>query len=197
MIENIIENILNNANEYTNILLINNNTNVLKNNSFIIKKKNINILMILEDNLIYNNIKNSIIGEDCEKNITLYNNFNINNNNYNTIVIFNIKSVDNFNNILNFINNNTNTNKYTDIYIYIKLSNEDEKNIIYKNNIKNYINKYLNYNIGFLLSMYEFITIVKQRNFNIENIKIYNKYNYIIYGYDNLYEIILKKNILK
>ena len=74
MIINIIENLLNNiANENDNIMiLLNEEFNILEHFSHIIKKKNINIYLILSDNTIYNNIIKNIKGEECEKNINIF-----------------------------------------------------------------------------------------------------------------------------
>ena len=82
------------------------------------------------------------------------------------------------------------------IYIYENLSNEKYNNIINKNNIRNNINSLLNINISSnVYQLSDFLNIINKNldNIKIKSFNITKKNNYIFYGNNILYEIILEK----
>jgi hypothetical protein len=192
---NIINNIFDTIDDNNNILLIiKNDFNILDHFSHIIKKKNIKIDIIIENNLIYNNLVESIKDEECEENINIYLKFeNINSKIYNIINIFHLDSNEYFENILNKINSLINDN--TIIYLYCSLSNEKNTNIDYKNYFRKLINQYININVGCLLKLNDILNIIDNFQYNIMSIKIYKKNNYLLYGDNTVYQIIMNKKI--
>ena len=191
---NLFDNILNNIakNEDKLFFLIDYEYNILNDFSHIIKKKNLNIHILIDNLLIYNKILENIKGEDCENNIKVYKNIeDINNINFNIINLYNIKSLIFFESVLNYIPYILDKN--TIIYFYSPLSNENERKIIYKNYIRDKIINLVNKNIGYILPFSNVLKIIENNNYNIKKIKIYQKNNYIIYGDNTLYEIIFKK----
>jgi len=191
---NLFDNILNNLakNEYKLFFLIDYEYNILNDFSHIIKKKNLDIHILIDNILIYNKMLKNIKGEDCENNIKLYKNIeDIFNINFNLINLYNIKSLIFFESILNYIPNIL--DKDTVIYLYCALSNENERKIIYKNYIRTKIINLLNKNIGYILPLSGVLKIIENNNYSIKKVKIYQKNNYIIYGDNTLYEIIFRK----
>jgi hypothetical protein len=194
---NIINNIFNNIDENYNILLfIKNEFNIYNYFSHIIKKKNIKIDIVI-DNInnifIVNKLKDDIKGEEYEENINFFLNINdIDFKIYNIIIIFQLDNNEKFENILNNINNINNiTDNNSLIYIYNSLSN---KRIDYKNYFRNLLNEYTNINIGNVLKLNDIIFIIKNNNFDIISMKTYRKNNYLLYGDNTIYEIIIKKD---
>jgi hypothetical protein len=205
------------SNYNDNILIIISNNkyfNPLEEFSHIIKKKNLKIYLL--DNNNYHNIKikNDIRGEECEKNIKIiesissidnknnyiftesleklfkrefdeYNNFI-----YNIIYIYDFDSLKYIENLLNILK--INISSLSLIYIYQYLSNESFKNIDKKNNIINNINYFFDYKINKLYSLTDFINIINENDMiKIKTLNIFKKNNYIVYGNNTLYEIIL------
>jgi len=199
----IIENIFNQSCDNSNIvLIINNYFNIIEHFSHIIKKKYINIHILIDDNLIYNKLKNNIAGEECEKFIHIYKTYNDfveykRFNDYiiiNNIIIFHLFSIDYLNKILIFCNDISHKDTY--INIYSSLSNCDSKIINYKNSIRNKIKSIIPYKMGTVLHFSEVLNILENNsNFKIESINIFKKSNYIIYGENIVYKIVLLKNI--
>jgi len=190
--EDIFKNILYNiSKEKSNIIFIlHNEFNPLDKFSHIIKKKKINIFLVIDNISISNKILENIKGEECEKNINIYNNIDdiINKNIiFSLINIFNLISNNYFNNILSKIKKISNID--TLIYLYCSLSNK--KNIFYKNLIRKQIINYSNNNIGYVLCYDDILNIIKDLYFNIKLLNIYKKNNYIFYGDNSMYEIIL------
>jgi hypothetical protein len=162
--------------------------NLLNDFSHIIKKKNLEIHIKIDDVSILEKIKEEIKCEDCEKNIILIGNCDSNNNNnyFDYILIFGIKFLDIFSKQLSklygFLNNNGL------IYLYSSLSNE--KNI----NKKNYIRSTLKLNEIYSLS--DFLEIIENNyQLKIESINILKKTSYILYGNHVVYKIILAGNL--
>ena len=192
---NIINNIFNILGENNNILLvIKNDFNIFDHFSHIIKKKNINIDILIENIDIYNKIVEDVKGEECENNIKLYSTIeDISNNKiYNVISIFHLDSTQNFENILNKVSNLLNKN--TLIYVYSSLSNKEYKNISYQNYCRKIINQYTNLNIGNILKLSDIILLIDTLNYNIVSLKTYKKNNYLLYGDNTVYQIIINKN---
>ena len=161
--------------------------NLLNHFSHIIKKKNLEIHIKIDDISILEKIKEEIKCEDCEKNIILIGNSDSDNNNYfDYILIFGIKSLDNFSKQLSKLYSFLNDNGV--IYLYSSLSNE--KNI----NKKNYIRTTLRLNEIYSLS--DVLEIIENNyQLKIESINILKKVNYIFYGNHVLYKIILVRNL--
>ena len=192
---NIIDNIFINLDNNSNILLIiKNEFNIFDYFQHIIKKKNINIDIIIENIDIVNKITNDINGEECDNNIKLFSNIENIYKKYDIINIFHLDNINYFNNILNKIKDLSNEN--TLIYIYCSLSNEKEKNIKYKNYFRKIINNYTNINIGNLLKINDIIYTIEDKKYNINSLKIYKNNNYLLYGNNNVYEIIIKKKTI-
>jgi hypothetical protein len=179
----VLENIFNNVNIDSNILIITKNKLDLSNDfDYIIKKKNIKI-----DILINNNNNDDVMNE----NISIYNEINNLTNIYTTIIIFYLETNDDLSNMLN--NLHKFISKETFIYIYCCISNMNENKIYYKNIFRNLFIEKTNYNIGSIINFKDFIYIVKKNNYTIQLMNIYIKNIYIFYGKNNIYKIILKK----
>jgi hypothetical protein len=176
------------------LLFIDNKINLIETMSYIIKKFNLNIYIIINNNLIYNDISKSIKGEECEKKIQIYSSItDINNIFFNKIFIFHIYSLNYFNDILNSLYNFSNFN--TKFYIYCSLSNDNINKLNFKNYIRNSIMNSINCKIGYIINYLDFINnLNNNKNFIIYSIKIYKKNTYLIYGKNTVYEIILSLN---
>lgn len=161
--------------------------NLLNDFSHIIKKKNLEIHIKIDDISILEKIKEEIKCEDCEKNIILIGNgYSDNNNYFDYILIFGIKSLDNFSKQLSKLYSFLNDNGV--IYLYSSLSNE--KNI----NKKNYIRSTLKLNEIYSLS--DVLEIIENNyQLKIESINILKKTSYILYGNHVVYKIILEGNL--
>jgi hypothetical protein len=212
----IINNIVNDLSDNSNLLLIvKNEFNLLQNIEFIIKKNNIKITIVndtISNKEFKNNMINSIQLFDKESNINIYNgideliHLNKKDNNddsndrtlcdsilFNRIIIFHINSIDHLKNNLNLLESIT--DKYTKLYIYTSLSNEKVNKIKYKNIIRNSITKYTNHKMGNVLQYESLLTFIDEyKIYTINSLKIYKKTNYILYGDNIVYEIILVKN---
>lgn len=214
-----LNNILYELSNYNdNILIIISNNkyfNPLEDFSHIIKKKNLKIYLLINNNYYFTKIKNDIKGEECEKNIKIIgqiplmnhiNNcisecsledvfrkeFDEYNNNFifNIIYMYNFDSLKYIENLLNILK--INISPLSLIYIYQYLSNESFKNIDKKNNIIDNINYFFDYKINKLYSLTDFINIIKENDIiKIKTLNILKNNNYILYGNNTLYEIIL------
>ena len=183
-------NIIEKISDSSKLLLVNSNeVDILDKFSYIIKKKNLLITLLIDDKLIFNQTKESIIGEECENNIILIKEINLKEN-YDLIYVCRLTSLNNLENILIMIP--LILNDKTLIYMYNSISNESSKKIHNKNYIRSMIN------LGYILSLTDVLNIInKNNNFNIKSMSIYKENNYIIYGNNTVYEFILeKKNII-
>jgi len=216
----IINNIINNLSDNSNLLLIVKNEFILLQNiEFIIKKKNIKIT-IVNDTIINKEFKNNMINSiqlfDKESHVNIYNgideliHLNKKDNNddsnydsndstliesilFNNIIIFHINSIDHLKDNLNLLESII--DKDSKLYIYTSLSNEKVNKIKYKNIIRNSITKYTNHKMGNVLQYESLLTFIDEyKIYNIKSLKIYKKTNYILYGDNIVYEIILVKN---
>jgi hypothetical protein len=190
-----MNNIFNNIEESNqNILfIIKNEFHIFDNFSHIIKKKNIQIDIIIDNNDFMKKLKEEIEGEECESNINIYTNIeNISSKIYNIITIFHIDDIHQFKNLMNIICSYINQNTY--IYIYSSLSNETEKKIEYKNYFRSLVNTYTNINIGNLLNLNDLLISIKKNKYNIVSFKVHKKNNYLFYGDNIVYETIINKN---
>jgi hypothetical protein len=198
----IINNIINNLNDNSNLLLIvKNEFNLLQNIEFIIKKKNIKIT-IVNDTIINKEFKNNMINSiqlfDKESHVNIYNEIDelIYSDNailFNVIIIFHINSIDHLKDNLNLLESII--DKDSKLYIYTSLSNESLNRIKYKNIIRNSIIKYTHHKMGNVLQYESLLTFIDEyKIYTINSLKIYKKTNYILYGDNIVYEIILVKN---
>ena len=182
-------------NENYNILSINQNDfNPLISHSHIIKKNNINIYIVInnENYDFCETMKENIIGSECEKNIHFIKTINEIDVKFDLINIFHLYTLEKLNNILNKINF-LSDNK-TSVNIYCSLSNEKKEKIYYKNLIRNKILEFAKIKLGTLLSFTDVLEIIEKNNkFKVEQISIYKKNNYIVYGNNTVYKIFLKK----
>lgn len=190
--DNIIDNVFNTIDENNHILLIiKNNYNILDNFSHIIKKKNLKIDIVIENNSIYDKLIEDINGEECEDNINIYLNIEyIENKIYNLINIFHLDSTENFEIILNKINDLIDAHSL--IYVYCSLSN-NIRNINYKNYFREILTKYININVGNILKISDIFSIINDLKYNVISFKQYKKNNYILYGDNIVYQIIMNK----
>jgi hypothetical protein len=209
----IINNIINDLSDNSNLLLIvKNEFNLLQNIEFIIKKKNIKITIVndtISNKEFKNNMLNSIQLFDKESHINIYNEIDelmhLNKKDdsndsipcetilFNNIIIFHINSIDHLKDKLNLLESIS--DKYTKLYIYTSLSNEKVNKIKYKNIIRNSITKYTNHKMGNVLQYESLLTFIDEyKIYKINSLKIYKKTNYILYGDNIVYEIILVKN---
>jgi len=193
---NIYNNILNISNENENIISFDQNSyNILNDFSYIIKKKNVNIDIVIFDNkLIYYSLLNDIINEECYDKIKIIKNFPSDKLNfYNKIIIFHLHSIEKLKDYILNTNNLLKKGGFT--YIYGSLSDNDNK-IYYKNIIRDIFNKNIENPIGKVINTNELLeTINEFLSYKLISVKIYKKSNYIIYGTNNIYEIILEKII--
>ena len=190
----IYKNFLYEINDNSKILCIGQKEyNLLNDFSHIIKKKNLEIHIKIDDIYILEKIKEAIKCEDREKNIVLISNVDsknkinhINTNYYDYILLFGIKSLDNFNEQLSKLYTFINDNGL--IYLYSSLSNE--KNIDYKNYIRTTLT------LNKLNSLSNILEIIENNHqLKIKTINILKKTNYILYGNHVLYKIILAGNL--
>ena len=191
------------------LLFINNQFNILDNFSYILKKKNIRIDIIIENHILYQKNIEYIKGSEFENKIKIYNkideviningtftNDNDDNNiilkKYSKIIVFHIKSLDFFTELLdNFLYIVDNK---TSIYFYITLSNQSINKMKYKNLIRENIMKYTNTNMGTILPYNDFTNLLSNnKEYNLESLKIYKSNNYFLYGTNTVYEIIINK----
>jgi len=83
------------SDNYNILLLIQNEIDILDNFSHIIKKKNINIYIIITDKYIHNKLLENIKGEECESNINIINDLSeIKDIIFDIINIFHLLSID-------------------------------------------------------------------------------------------------------
>lgn len=209
----IINNVVNDLSDNSNLLLVVKNEFILLQNiEFIIKKKNIKITIV--NDTIYNkefknNMLNNIQLFDKESHINIYNGIDeliyLNKKDdsndsipcktilFNNIIIFHINSIDHLKDKLNLLESITDKN--SKLYIYTSLSNESLNRIKYKNIIRNSIIKYTNHKMGNVLQYESLLTFIDEyKIYKINSLKIYKKTNYILYGDNIVYEIILVKN---
>ena len=174
--------------------------NILENFSHIIKKKNLEIYVIIPDKKTYLNMINKINGEELDDKIFLYqnieniyllNNTHQNNHIFNYINIFDVSSIEYLEHILKNVYNLINED--TLISLYCTMSNESDKNINYKNFIREIINKSI-CNVSTVIKLSDFLKIFNNnQEYIISCISIYKKNNYIIYGDNTIYNVVINK----
>jgi hypothetical protein len=174
--------------------------NPLDDFNHIIKKKSLHLYLIISDKNIYNKLSKNIKDEENEHLIHLYNNIDefiiekcsdklILKIDY--IVLFNLDSLSYLENILSNLYKIINID--TNIYIYCNLSNEKIEKINYKNIIRNNIKKYIGLNINNLFSLHDIINSIQISKYKINNISVYTKNTYILYGDNKVYKLLLSK----
>jgi len=192
----IINNIINIIENNKNIILFIKNQFTLDNNiEFIINKKNIKIVIINDNNQSNKDFSNELFNKNSINILSSKDEIELlksdNNFFFDIVVIFTVESLEELENKLYITNyfNNINT-KY---YIYNSLSNENNGKIKYKNFIRNSITKYTKYKLGKVLNYQAFLKFIEDYNkYKINSLKIYKNNNYILYGDNVDYEIILQ-----
>lgn len=186
---NVINNIINDNDNI--LLIISNEFNILEEFSYIIKKNNIKINILINDYKLYNRLIENIKGEECIKNINIHMQLEEINYKINLSIIFHLESIKKLESTLSFLNDISNSGSL--VYIYCSLSNDENKNI-FKNIIREKIMLYTKNKMGYVLLYKDVINSINEnKNYTTHSIKIYKKNNYIIYGNNTVYEIILKK----
>lgn len=195
----IYNDVLDSCNNNYNILFINHNYfNPLNHFSHIIKKYNINIYLIFNNESLIEKIGDEIENEECSENIH-FNFVNIdgmsvinNKINFHKIILLHINSINYLNNTLDLIKNFYNNN--FELYFYVSLSNKENNYSENKNTIRSFISNNFEYNLGI---EFNFDTFLNELNTNklykIKKIKIFKETTYVFYGKSNIYKIILNK----
>lgn len=182
------ENLSNNLNI---LIYINNYFNIYEYFSHIIKKKNLNIYILINSDDIYIKLKNNIEGEDYENNIHILNNeLEIISIKIDYVILFHLFSYFYLEEKLNYFKNINNNNLI--IYIFCSLSNENETIINYKNKIRDNIKKYTNIHFGTLLYLTKVLEIIDTNNFKVKTIDTIKKNNYFLYGDNIVYSLKLE-----
>lgn len=173
-------------------IIINETINILEYFSHIIKYKNLNIHILL-NNKSYIELKELIKWEELENHIFLYDDLNNVDKNikFNNIIILNIISLINLKslliNLIDHIYDNSN------IEIYCTLSNEKKEQIIFKNYIRNKIS-YVYNNMNYVFDFSDYLDMIQKLNgYEILKMDVYQKSNYILYGNNIIYNTIIKK----
>lgn len=180
-----------------NILIINHNYfNPLLYYSHFLKKYNINLYIIFNNEKSRIKLENDINNEEC-KNLIHYNLNNFEdivtdyiNLKFNKIILLHIKSI-------NFLNNNLVLSEYfkSELFIFISLTNKNK--VSYKNTLRN-IYKNITYNeYGNVFDYDEIFNLLNSNTkFEILKINMISDNHYITYGSHKLYLFHLKfKNI--
>ena len=173
------------------LLIIDNEFNILENFSYIIKKKKLKVYLLVSNTVLYNKNIDYIKGKDKEVDINIFIDINeISGNIFKYIVLFHLTSIDYFKDFLISFKNII--NEISSIYIYSSLSKVNK--LKYKNFIRETIMKYTSNKMGIVLCYNDIIeSINDDKDYEINSLKIYKNNNYIIYGYNTTYEIILQK----
>lgn len=179
-------------NDNSIFIIINETINILEYFSHIIKYKNLNIHILL-NNKSYIELKELIKWEELENHIFLYDDLNNVDKNikFNNIIILNIISLINLKslliNLIDHIYDNSN------IEIYCTLSNEKKEQIIFKNYIRNKIS-YVYNNMNYVFDFSDYLDMIQKLNgYEILKMDVYQKSNYILYGNNIIYNTIIKK----
>ena len=179
-------------NDNSIFIIINETINILEYFSHIIKYKNLNIHILL-NNKSYIELKELIKWEELENHIYLYDDLNNVDKNikFNNIIILNIISLINLKslliNLIDHIYDNSN------IEIYCTLSNEKKEQIIFKNYIRNKIS-YVYNNMNYVFDFSDYLDMIQKLNgYEILKMDVYQKSNYILYGNNIIYNTIIKK----
>lgn len=182
----------NNRSNANLLFIIENEFHILEQFSHIIKKNNIKINIVINDLIICEKMINNIKGEECENYVNIYSKIEDTiDQKIDIAVIFHLESIEKIESILYFFNHILINNSL--IYIYSSLCKQKNK-IYYKNMIREKIILYSKNNMGYVLHYDTIINKINQEEmYDICNIKIYKKNNYIVYGDNIVYEIILKR----
>ena len=183
----IYNNIFNNIKEENESILIINQKkfNILNFFSHVIKKKCIKLSFYNSDKSFESEIK----GEECFNNIVCLNEENELDyeNRYDKIIIFHLNSLDFLRGIIDKLS--LLFKHDGQIFIYSSLSNEKRAVQEYKNKIRGVLK------LDYLLNFTDVIEIIENnKSLKVEKISIFKKNNYIIYGDNTVYEIILTLN---
>ena len=162
--------------------------------SHLIKKKNIQLSILIQSNKdqkkIISSMKNHIKDEECCSYLSIYNDIcEINNKKiiFDRIIIIDFITYDFLEELLSFFFQYI--DKQSQLYIYCSLSNEKEEEIKRKNKIREKINQYTNYSVGNVFYLYRVLDIIKKKLYDTVSLRVYKKNNYIVYGTNYIYEI--------
>jgi hypothetical protein len=186
----IIKNFIYDTNDTNNLFIIKNDFNIFTDFNYIIKKNNIKISILINDDKIYNKLLYYKKGEELDEHITIYNKIeDIKDIFFDKIIIFHLSSIIELKDTLEYLNNILKIDSL--IYLYCSLIKETNE---LKNSFRNNIMKYTNYQMGNIL-LYENVLncINDNKKYKINSIQIYKKNYYIFYGNNTVYKIVLKK----
>ena len=195
IINNIFNNNIFNNNIFNKelLFLIENEFNILNHFSHYIKKYNIKVDIVISDYKFYDNMLQNLKGEECESFINLNLKIDkIENKKFNLVIFFQLESIDKLENILLFLEDKL----YDDfkIYIYCSLLKKNKNNFFFKNIIREQIMNFTSHKLSYVLCYESFLNVFHKNNFyHIKSMKIFKQNEYIIYGINSVYEIILEK----
>lgn len=186
----IIKNFTYDTNNTNNLFIIKNDFNIFTDFNYIIKKNNIKISILINDDKIYNKLVYYKRGEELDENVTIYNKIeDIKDIFFDNIIIFHLSSINELKDTFEYLNNIVKIDSL--IHIYCSLIKETNE---LKNSFRNNIMKYTTYQMGNIL-LYENVLnfINDDKNYKINSVKIHKKNYYIFYGNNTVYKIVLKK----
>lgn len=186
----IIKNFIYDTNETNNLFIIKNDFNIFTDFNYIIKKNNIKISILINNDKIYNKLVYYKKGEELDEHINIYNKMeDIKDIFFDNIIIFHLSSFNELKDTLEYLNNILKINSL--IYIYCSLIKEENE---LKNIVRNNIIKYTNYQMGNTLPYDNVLNCINDdKKYKIHSVQIYKKNYYIIYGNNTVYKIVLKK----
>lgn len=189
----IIKNFIYDTNETNNLFIIKNDFNIFTDFNYIIKKNNIKISILINDDKIYNKLIYYKKGEELDEYVNIYNKMeDIKDILFDNIIIFHLSSINELKNTLEYLNNILKINSL--INIYCSLIKKNKENNELKNFFRNNIMKYTNNYMGYILPYDNVLNFINNhKNYKIHSVKIYKKNYYIIYGNNTVYKIVLKK----
>jgi hypothetical protein len=188
----IINSIINSYQNSNLLIIIKNEFHILEHFSHTIKKNNIFFHVLVEDYNLNKIISKNIKGEECESNVSIYNDHKEINEEIDLIIFFHLDSLDDLNIKLLYFNNILKKSSSSLIYIYSSLYKDNNEKIAYKNYIREQIMNYSNKKMGLVLSYCKLLKdIDKSEFYKMKSIQIYKKNNYFLYGNNTVYEIIL------
>lgn len=191
----IFRNVLENVSENEKICIINlNYFNIFEHFSHFIKKFNVYFTIFFKNKDYQKKFLNQIDGEELQDHIEC--DFDSikdliklpSSTNFSKIILFDIQSESKLNQMLH--NLYSYINKQSMIYIYISLTDNSSSQI--QTNIRQIINHHSSYELSNILNYNDFFNNLHQNNyFTVDKIRVFRDNYYMIYGKNNIYEIIL------
>jgi hypothetical protein len=192
---NILNDIFNGIDCKKNILIF--NTKILIpfiKYSYNIKKFGIHIHLIIDDKDLAKEYRDNIAGEEIDNNILIENIFNESKNKYDIIIDFHLYCIDKFENELeSFHKNMNNCAKFYAFSSLVEKTKKSEWRTVFRDDIKKIIG--LDYgNVLLYEDMSELIeTNLNRKRYKCESFSIYKDSEYIFYGKNTVYKIVLEK----